>query len=230
MTSDLQVQGTPEEQRVFNSDVTISELNRAYRLFNEHIFNNYLEDAYIIVTSTAKQKANGYFTVQKVWTDVENKIERHEIGIGAEYMNRPLLEIMRTLLHEMVHLYCESNEIQDTSRQNRYHNKKFKKACEENGMFYPEGFVPDDKYGWSAAQLTPETVELVKSWEINEEAFKLYRKRFDTAPKGDDEEEKKPRVLFNIKHMCPKCFAEFKAPAPLNVTCNECEEEYLVME
>ena len=33
-------------------------------------------------------------------------------------------------VHEMVHYYCQINNIQDTSRGNTYHNKRFKEEAE----------------------------------------------------------------------------------------------------
>ena len=52
---------------------------------------------------------------------------------------------MGTLMHEMVHYYCQLNGIADVSQNGRYHNKKFKEEAEKRGLVISWG----QYIGWS---------------------------------------------------------------------------------
>ena len=176
---------------------TIQELYRIFSLLNQHLFNNELPEVQIAVMETARKNAYGWFTPSKVWTDAEGTIERHEIALSAEYLNLKqddYYKIVETLLHEMIHLYCHVNNIKDTSRQGRYHNKKFKEACEQHGMYF-EQEQPDSSIGWSFAILDNHTKELIESWNNNENAFKIARKQ----------EMKIATKPSHIKYESPSC-------------------------
>ncbi len=103
---------------------------RAFEVFNEVYFDNSLPDA--VITIQSSPKTFGYITVHKVWTDTEDSY--HEINIGAEHLARPIENVLATLLHEMVHLYCMDNGINDTSKGGRYHNKLFRDEAEKRDL------------------------------------------------------------------------------------------------
>jgi hypothetical protein len=97
----------------------------------------------------------------------------HEVLIVAEQLNRPAKDIFTTLLHEAVHGIAASREIKDVSGQR--HNRKFAMLCEEAGLLPPER--PDQKIGWSAATLLPETEALfAPEIEAIEEQLKAVRR------------------------------------------------------
>lgn len=198
---------------------TIKELYRLFDLMNEHIFDNQLPSVQIVVTETTKQNAYGWFTPHKVWTNEDESISKHEIALSAEYLSLKhddYLKIVETLLHEMIHLYCHVNEIKDTSRQGRYHNARFKKACEEHGLYF-EIEKPDSTIGWSQALLTPQTKELIRSWDVDEEAFQLRR---IIAPKIASKQS-------YIKYECPLCDQSVRGKRELFIKCALCDVEML---
>ena len=51
---------------------------------------------------------------------------RRGINIGAGTLARPIENVCATLLHEMCHYFSFVNGVQDCSRGNTYHNKRFK--------------------------------------------------------------------------------------------------------
>lgn len=65
--------------------------------------------------------AHGHFTPYDAWDDSGLKLK--EINLGAESLHRPAPNIIATLMHEMIHYWCHSQGIKDTSRGNTYHNK-----------------------------------------------------------------------------------------------------------
>jgi hypothetical protein len=79
--------------------------------------------------------------------------ERTEIMISGEGLRRDALSVLGTLLHEAAHALAAARGIQDTSRQGRYHNKKFKTCAEELGITVEH----DQRIGWSITTVPDDT-------------------------------------------------------------------------
>ena len=102
-------------------------LNKIFDSLNAEYFENALSRPTITIQSTPR--AYGHFTLNNdTWVSTIG--DTHENNIGAGTLARPIEEICATLLHEMVHYYNYENGIQDCSRGNTYHNKRFKEAAE----------------------------------------------------------------------------------------------------
>jgi hypothetical protein len=90
---------------------------------------------------------------------------RHEVMIASECLAAGAEQVLQTLIHEAVHALAEARGVKETSRQGRYHNRKFVALAEELGLTYDcdrnrgaDGqLVPDTRIGWSHVVLTPET-------------------------------------------------------------------------
>lgn len=149
---------------------TIAELHSIFNKFNTHFFNGKLEIP-VIVIQTRTKRTLGTFSVNRPWKIVTEEGNKFEITLSGEYLHRPTEEICATLLHEMVHLYNEVNEIKDTSNNNVYHNKKFKEQAEKFGLIITHAKT----IGWSVTELQETTKEVVKGFKINEEAFFFHR-------------------------------------------------------
>lgn len=105
-------------------------LEDAYNIFNEKYFTNALPVAMITIQSS--RGAYGHCTTQKVWASGTGRY--YELNLGAEYLSRPIENVLATLMHEMVHIYCLENGIKDTSNGGRYHNTRFKQEAEKRGL------------------------------------------------------------------------------------------------
>jgi len=79
--------------------------------------------------------------------------ERTEIMISGEGLRRDPPAVLGTLLHEAAHALAAARGIQDTSRQGRYHNKKFRTCAEELGITVEH----DQRIGWSITTVPDET-------------------------------------------------------------------------
>ncbi|MED2935299.1 SprT-like domain-containing protein [Bacillus wiedmannii] len=153
-----------------------AELYRAYNIFNHHFFEGTLPSAAITIQSSYHHKlAMGWCTTKEIWGDKEGNNKLYEINISAEYIDYEFYETMDTLLHEMVHLYNKVHDIQDTSRNNTYHNKNFKERAIKSGFMY-ETDKPDPVYGWSFAKLSDETKKIISKMEIDQSIFTISRK------------------------------------------------------
>lgn len=199
-----------------NLQPAIQELHKAFDLLNEKYYGGALPQVVIIVQAKGKTNAYGWFTPSKVWETTAE--EKHEIAITAEFLNREYIEIMRTLHHEMIHLYCHSNGIKDTSRGSTYHNKNFRIESEARGFYY-ENNSPDSKYGWSFSSLTDDTVAEIEEMDINKTAFTLARKDFNSDPK----KKKKSNI---VKWVCG-CNVIIRSSKPeINVICGDCGTQF----
>jgi hypothetical protein len=78
-----------------------------------------------------------------------------EVLVSGEGLRRTPAEVLTTLLHEAVHALADRRDIQDTSRQGRWHNKRFAVLANELGLTATK----DPTIGWSPCTLRPETAQ-----------------------------------------------------------------------
>lgn len=81
----------------------------------------------------------------------------HELFVGGERLADGAEQVLQTMLHEAAHGLAVKRGIQDTSRQGRYHNRRFVKLSEELGLKAPK--AADGTRGLTAVTITPETTE-----------------------------------------------------------------------
>lgn len=210
--------------KTINTKIVIAELHRAFKMFNENLFNNGLPEPAILIQSRGNKKLTlGWCSVQKIWKNEITEEEKYEINIVAEALNRGVYPVMTTLLHEMVHLYNLVNGIKDTSRGNTYHNMKFKQTAESHGLLIEHA----DKIGWSVSELQGTTMNLIDSYEFDEAVFSLGRRDFDA-----EEKPKKKKKSSSRKYICPECGTSIRASKDVNICCADCsnvEEGKMVM-
>ena len=184
---------------------TIKQLDELFNTFNDHFFSGDLEKP-VITISPDTRSSYGWFTTWRAWED-QTGGGYYEINICSDYLDRDPLETAETLLHEMVHLYNTSINIQDCSRGGSYHNKKFKKACDTHGLICEQSA----KYGWSSTRLNDDAAEFVKSLDLS---FNLNRPKVETS--------KTSKKSNSIKYVCPQCGAIIRATKDVNMICGDC--------
>ena len=188
-------------------------LEKLYRELNHDKFNGELEEPVITIQSTPR--CYGHVTVGKVWKiDGQEEQFRYELNIGAGTLDRPIENVVSTLLHEMVHIYHLQNGIQDCSRGGTYHNKKFK-----------------EKVGWSITSPSEELIEYIisKDWQdirINRNEYgrlpAVGKKGTSVGSPSTDTDGKKPSST--RKYVCPCCGASVRATRTLSIVCGECAD------
>ena len=202
-----------------NIKLVISQLHLAFSYLNRDLFQGKLPEPAILIQSRGNRKLTlGWCTVGKVWKNEVTQEERYEINLVAEAINRGLLPVMATLLHEMVHLYNLENGIKDTSRGYTYHNKNFKEVAESHGLIIEHA----DKIGWSVTSLQQSTINLIYSYGLDEEAFTMGR----IEASGEDKKEIKR--IKNRKYECPSCGAEVKSTMEVNIICGDCNIPFVL--
>lgn len=187
------------------SDV-VTKLESLFGILNRVYFDNALPKPVITVQSTPK--AYGHCSTKKIWKSENDG--QYEINIGAEFLNRPSANTAATMCHEMVHLYCLVNEIQDTCQKGRYHNKTFKAEAEARDLEI--GY--DRTVGFSH---TNPTEAFKKTLEDNGFVLEVPFARVMPEEKAKAEREKPHR------YVCPVCGQEVKTTADLSLICGICE-------
>src|SRR5215472_11700670 len=79
-------------------------------------------DVVIIVSHTVA--AHGHFACHR-WSMRNTSTKLHEVMMSAESLQREPAETFGTLLHEAAHGIAFVRGVRDTSRDGRYHNKRF---------------------------------------------------------------------------------------------------------
>lgn len=194
-------------------EAATTELHRVFRHLNNELFEGKLITPAIVIESKGKRTAYGWCSVHKIWADTEGESATYELGIASEYLNRPYIDVMTTLLHEMIHVHCAMNGIKETSRNYTYHNKKFKQQAEIHGMEYLHA-APDSKIGFSAITLKPQTRAIIENLELDADAFKVARVDF-----AGTKEKKKSN---NRKYECENCGQSVRATKEVSIVCGEC--------
>jgi hypothetical protein len=109
-------------------------------------------DAVLVVASGSEGKRVnwGHFAPHR-WQ--VNGADRHEVLVGGEGLQRGPLEVLGTLLHEAAHGLAQARRIQDTSRQGRYHNRRYAHLARELGL----EVTTVKPIGWSATTVPQPT-------------------------------------------------------------------------
>lgn len=173
----------------------VEELYRAKDFFlNRFCDEERVKNAKVFITIQSSNKKNnlGHFWANRWDADTtksaEDKEIYHEINICAERMNRPVNDVLETLLHELGHLYNSVLGIEDCNIA-QYHNKHFKSAAEKFGLIV-------DKFpgrGWALTSLSEEGISAVEAFQPNREALSLCRIPVDKVQKDN------PYITISLK-------------------------------
>ena len=202
-------------------------LNKIFDLLNAEFFESALSRPTITIQSTPR--AYGHFSLREdTW--VSKMGATHEINIGAGTLARPIEEVAATLLHEMVHYFNHENGIQDCSRGNTYHNKRFKAAAEAHGLIVAHS----DKYGWSHTSPSDSLLDFIlenglTDILINRNEFAGFRSTGKGTHNGSATITP-PRTSSTRKYICPCCRNSVRATKAVNIACMDCDTQMVVAE
>ncbi len=110
-----------------------------------------------LASGTSGKRMNyGHFAPLR-WQSGEDRLP--EMLIGGEGLSRGARDVLGTLLHEAAHGVASTREIQDTSRQGRFHNAKFRMLAEELGL----EVAKTGSIGWSGTSVPAPTAKLYRA-------------------------------------------------------------------
>lgn len=184
-------------------------LQSAFNAANRDLFGGELQKVVITAKEGQRKHAYGWITLQKGW--IQGKVERYEINISSEYLTRPVVDVMCTLVHEMCHLWNIQHGIQDCSRAGVYHNKAFR-DCAEKHLLLVEHCA---HIGYGRTSPSSAFAAWVHD-NIGVSSFRIYQKG------EEDSGEKKKKPSSTRKLVCPECGATVRATKEVNVICGDC--------
>ena len=210
---------------------TAGYLEKIFRQLNADSFAGRLEEPIITIQSTPT--AYGHVTVAKTWKRKDDW--RHELNISADWLERPIEQVVATMIHEMVHLYNIQMGIQDCSRGGTYHNKHFKEEAEKH-MIHIE---KHEKYGWTLTSPTDELLEYIldQGWGDIDMGRGMLPMYFGGTQKGGDNDtqggpdgaqngKERPKGSNSRRYQCPCCKAIVRATRDLHIICGECNVDF----
>ena len=192
----------------------VTKLEDLFDILNQLYFEAELARPVITVQSTPR--AYGHCSTKQIWKSETEAM--YEINIGAEFLNRPSENTAATMLHEMVHLYCRMNDIDETCQNGRYHNKIFKTECEARDL----AIDYDRANGYT--HTTP--TEIFKD-KLRKAGFELtipFARHMITKKKANSERAKAH------KYVCPICGQTIRSTSELNIVCGDCEVPFTCLD
>ncbi len=165
----------------------------------------------------AGQERLGHFAAGR-WQHAEDRLP--ELFVGGEGLRKGALDVLGTLLHEAAHGLAHTRGIKDTSRQDRYHNTRYKALAGELGLTVAE----TGSLGWSHTTVPPTTAEHYRAQLAGiERALVAYR-----HPETRPERTQKNKNGTVARCGCGRQFritVSVLAAGP--ITCGICGEQFL---
>jgi hypothetical protein len=195
-----------------NPDPTADQFGaygRAFDYFNRTLFGDRLPRC--ILNFSRHARAFGFFSPERWGCGDEHT---HEISLNPDVLNRPLLDSMGTLVHEMVHLW--QREFGKPSRRG-YHNAEWAGRMEEIGLMPSDTGQPGGK----------RTGQRVSHYVIDGGPFDA---AFQAMPSecrlpwtsGQPDERGKPKRTDKVKYECITCEVSVWGKAGLDIVCGNC--------
>lgn len=204
-----------------------NELEKAFTLLNADLFGGVLPTPIITVIPTPR--AYAHYVPFDIWNAKDTG--KREINLGAGTLDRPLENILASLVHEMVHMYndCVLNE-QDTSNKGVYHNRIFKREAEAHGLIVTR----HDKYGYCQTEAGDALIDfLLEHDELRE--IEMCRANPAIVAVGvgthtGNSNGLKPvgtAASHHRKYICPCCGNSVRATKAVNILCLDCDAPML---
>lgn len=205
-----------------------NELEKAFNLLNADIFGGELPTPIITVIPTPR--AYAHYVPFDIWETKDCK--KREINIASGTLDRPLENILASLVHEMVHMYNDVvlNEA-DTSNKGVYHNKVFKREAESHWLIVSRS----ERYGYSHTEPSEKLLEwLLEHDELREiemcRANPLAPLKGVGARTGSFDGSIAVGTALKSHHrkyICPCCGNSVRATKAVNIMCMDCNEQMI---
>lgn len=206
----------------------VCQLEKMYNKINSDKFNGELPLP--IITVQSKSGTYGHCSRAKIWRRKTDYT--YELNISAECLSIEIEEVLDTMIHEMIHLYCREKGIKEVSRGGAYHNKTFKQLAEEKGL----KCIYKDKYGWNTEGHDNDNLTeyaLQNDWS----EIVIGRADIMNIPTGNGTSlismgtgtviSTPTSTSSTRKYQCPKCKNSCRATKDINIMCMDCNEQMI---
>lgn len=199
------------------------EIDRAYQIYNEHIFKTQGEALpECLITMQRKKGAKGYYSPDSFSSrdDESNSID--EIALNPNiFKGRTDKEILSTLVHEMTHVWQQHY---GKPSRNGYHNKEWANKMEAVGLMPSSTGEPGGSK--TGQRMTHYIIEGGLFDKITDEMLEgnkmklLWQSRFS----NDDSEVAEKKRKSKTKYICLSCGQNAWAKPDSKLGCWECME------
>ncbi len=193
-----------------------TNLQLAYSYFNKTLFNNELKPC-LPVFGRDQKSCYGYFHAEQ-WQTPDGKDKCHMISLTPMHLKRPLEQTFGTLVHEMCHLWQQ--DFGEPSKGG-YHNKEWADKMEEVGL------MPSVTGEEGGKRTGAKVTHYIQVGGVFSEAFKNLPEDVKLPWIGSPGVLKEKKKRDKIAYQCMGCEAKCWGKPGLNITCNDCEEEFV---
>lgn len=181
-------------------------LMKTYNSINYNLFDGRLPASQFLVRDFSRTK--------KGWSVVKED-GMYNICIFEEELLEDLNIVYMNLIHQCIHIFHMENGISDTSREGRYHNKKFKQAAESLGLIIEYS----KESGHDTVDILEETIEKI--------AIPNLRRTLNEAIDKDLESTMRTKKVIEgkVRYYCPKCKRTAVAASTTKLICGHCNME-----
>jgi hypothetical protein len=147
-----------------------------------------------------------------------------ELFVAGECFAEGAEHTLTTILHEAAHALAHARQVKDTSRQGKYHNRRYLELAAELGLEWPAGAKAHPVNGFSEVQLTDQAREGYAHTIVTlDEAITLHLDTFrrlglaggdqpgtnpDGEDQGDGQAEGGGEKTFNRSKLVCDCYPE----------------------
>lgn len=190
-----------------------TDLQTAFERFNADLFGGKLRP--VIFTLNRVRSARGYFAAQRFASRTDDE-KRDEIALNPDaFAERSDLQILSTLLHEMVHLWQQ--QFGKPSRKN-YHNKQWADKMEDVGLMPSNTGQPGGKRTGQSM-----THYIIDEGPFSEIAQRLLDDGFAIEWASLPIVNTKETSANKVKYTCPICDLNAWGKPELFIICGECQ-------
>lgn len=206
-------------------------LKKIFRLLNEQIFDNELEDVQIVLSNSSR--CYGYYTLNKstwIGNSCGQEFHHHEIGVSAQFLSsegRDITSLVATLAHECCHALGEQQGIRTCSRNNVYHNRRFRDIAEKHGLIVEHS----PQHGYSHTSCGERLLQFcidndLQDIRINRCSDYYIPLGAGSSPSSGGSTATTARRPSSYKLLCPSCACTVRATKlGVRLMCISCDEE-----
>lgn len=199
--------------------IYLDEIEKNVRENVNFIANLYNVDVSNLVINVQQLRGGYGRFAPAAWTVDEE--ERDELCINPDqFCVLVPAEVVDTIIHELVHLYCHRNGIKECSRNGYYHNRHFREIAEQifkltcvktKSSGYNTTSKGNEKYLLGINEQLPHPFD--GTWYRNQKL------------KSSSEEDDTPRN-HSLKYACPICLQSIRATKKVRILCLDCRVPY----
>ncbi len=212
-------------------------LSELFDMLNDEFFGGVLAKPVISIDSSIETYAS-FCLRPDAWQSDEHG-DQYALNVSSEYLNRGVIELSCSILHEMVHEYnwcyidpsIGKDVVKDCSRGNMYHNRKFKDEAEKRGLVIDR----DPLYGWTITSPGQRLLDWLQTVQLAD--IQLHRTIPQYAAVGGNggtvsggskgaNAKGSTRKRRYKEYYCPCCQVRIRTDATkeLKLRCEECDE------